>query len=289
MISVVMSVYNDEKYLSESIESILYQTYHDFEFIIINDGSTDRSLDIIYRYQDKRIKVVNQDNIGLTKSLNKAILLSQSKYIARMDSDDISLPDRFEKQIRFLEENKEYALVGTNTIKIDTCGNKIEINKTKYTNEEICSTFKNRNCIAHGSVMINKLLVGDLLKYDETFPYAQDFRLWTKIAMEFKIANLQLPLYKLRIHKDSISKMKIEQQSIYAGIVAYEFYTKNTIHNIDEEINNNQKLRTKIGTIIFMNFEPKVARNYFKKYSILYFFSMLPGLKYLRLLIKQFK
>ena len=156
-ISVIMSVYNDEKYLAKSIESILNQTYSDFEFIIINDGSTDKSMEIIDRYknEDKRVVVVNQENMGLTKSLNKAIKLSKGKYIARMDSDDISVSNRLEKQIEFLKHNKDYALVGTNIVKINISDNELEINRTKYGYEDIVDTFKTRNCIAHGSVMVN--------------------------------------------------------------------------------------------------------------------------------------
>lgn len=293
MISVIMSVYNDEKYLSKSIESILNQTYKNFEFIVINDGSIDESLDIIKKYSniDKRIVVVNQNNIGLTKSLNKAIKLSKGKYIARQDSDDVSELDRFEKQIGFLENNSDYALVGTNISKIDKDDKLIEINSTKYSNEDIVKTFKKRNCIAHGSVMINKKLVGDKLYYDEEFEYAQDFRLWTKIATSFKIINLEEPLYKLRIHTNSISKQKIEKQSIYAGIVAYEFEQESKIYNIDEEVLSNIKLREKIGMILLMNLEPKMAMKYFlksnKNYWIGFIFKYI-DLNKLKNIIKKF-
>lgn len=293
-VSVIMSVYNDEQYLSEAIDSILNQTYSKFEFIIINDGSTDSSSEILdeYKRKDSRVIVINQKNVGLTKSLNKAIKLSTGDYIARMDSDDISHRDRLQKQVDFLMANVDYALVGTNVIKIDEHGKHLEVNKTKYHHNDICDTFKNRNCIAHGSVMINKELLGDLLKYDETFLYAQDFRLWAKIAKRFKIANLKEPLYMLRLHKESLSKKKIENQSIYAGIVAYEFETNESIDNIDKEITNNQKLRAKIGNILLMNFEPIIAKNYFKQYSKLYFFSIifrLLNFKFLKNLIKKIR
>ena len=137
MISVIMSVYNDEKYLSKAVESILNQSYKDFEFIIVNDGSTDNSFEILEKYQqdDKRVILIEQDNIGLTKSLNKAIDMACGKYIARMDSDDISLLTRFQKQIDFLEQNKDYALAGTNIAKIDISNNESEVNKTKYSYE----------------------------------------------------------------------------------------------------------------------------------------------------------
>ncbi|MEA3513762.1 MAG: glycosyltransferase [Campylobacterota bacterium] len=277
IVSVIMSVYNDEKYVSFAIESILNQTYKSLEFIIIDDGSTDNSLDIINQYskQDNRIIVINQNNIGLTKSLNKGIKKAKGRYIARMDSDDISNPQRLEKQIKFLENNLEYGLVGTNAEKIDTNGKHIEFNTTKYSNEEIKKILSTRNCFAHGSVMLNKELLGDALYYDEEFKYAQDYRLWVKIAKYFKIANLEESLYKLRLHENSISKEKIEQQSIYAGIVAYEFENNVKVDNLELEIKRNQKLKNKIGKILLMNQQPKLACKYFSNFSLYYLISII--------------
>jgi len=276
-VSVIMSVYNDELYVSDAVKSILNQTYEDFEFIIINDGSTDNSFEILNNYanEDDRIILINQDNMGLTKSLNKAIALSKNNFIARMDSDDISLPNRLEKQVVFLKENTEYALVGTNVIKIDTVGGVIEINKTKYKDSDIRKTFRTRNCIAHGSVMLNKSLCGNILKYDETFKYAQDYRLWADVSLMYKVANLKESLYQLRIHIQSISKNKVEEQSKYAGIVAYEYDTKSKIINYLEEIENNSLLRRKIGMILLLNMESKLARKYFTSIHPFYYMTFL--------------
>ncbi len=122
-VSVIMSVYNGDKYLREAIESILNQTFTDFEFIIVNDGSTDNSLEIIESYDDERIKTINnKKNIGLTKSLNKALKFAKGKYIARQDADDVSLPNRFEKQVEYLDSHPEVALVGTSVYLIDENG-----------------------------------------------------------------------------------------------------------------------------------------------------------------------
>lgn len=294
LVSIIMSVYNDEKYLSKSIESILNQTYTNIEFIIINDGSRDDSLDIIKKYYniDDRIVLIDQKNIGLTKSLNKAIKLSNGKYIARQDSDDISVLNRFEKQIKFMEDNPNYALVGTNIIKIDKDDKQLEVNKTQYNYKDIVDTFKTRNCIAHGSVMINKELLKNELFYDENFKYAQDFRLWAKIAKNYKIANLEEPLYKLRIHNDSISKQKIEQQSVYAAVVAYEFDYNVIVSNINLEIKNNINLQKKIGIILLMNFQPHIAIKYFNKLDIYYWISFILkfiNLKMIKNIIKRVK
>jgi glycosyltransferase involved in cell wall biosynthesis len=222
--------------------------------------------------------------MGLTKSLNKAIKLSKGKYIARMDSDDISHKDRLLKQINFLNKNRDYALVGANVIKIDKNDNIIEKNITKYTDEDIKQTFKIRNCIAHGSVMINKDLLKSDLYYDEEFKYAQDFKLWCKIAKNYKVINLEEYLYNLRIHDKSISKQKIEQQSIFAGVVAYEFQN-NCIIDIQNDLKANDKLRFKIGIVLLTNFEPTLAIKYFSKFSIYYYVSV--AMQYMDL--KNFK
>jgi len=113
-VSVVMPVYNGEKYLRESIDSILNQTYTDYEFIIVNDGSNDKTEEIILSYNDNRIRYIkNEKNLQIVKSLNRGIELAKGRYIARMDADDISLPRRFEKQITFMENNLEIGVCGT--------------------------------------------------------------------------------------------------------------------------------------------------------------------------------
>jgi glycosyltransferase involved in cell wall biosynthesis len=275
-LSVIMSVFNDELYVSEAIESILSQDYTQFEFIIINDGSTDNSLNIINQYalQDDRILVINQSNIGLTKSLNKAIKIAKGNFIARMDSDDISMKNRFSSQMNFLESNPDCALIGTNVIKIDKDGAELEKNQSLYSYEDICNRFKKGNCIAHGSVMLNKFLLGDLLSYDENFKYSQDYKLWTKIANKYKILNTKEYLYKLRLHDSSISKQKVEQQSIYAGIISYEFENKTIIEDIEKEIIKNKQLRKKIGISLLMQLNPKLAKKYFSIFSIYYYVSI---------------
>ena len=116
-ISIIMPAYNAEKYIREAIESILNQTYTDFEFIIINDGSTDKTKEIIKSYSDPRIVYMeNEENSGIVVTLNKGLKCAQGEYIARMDSDDISLPDRFEKQIAYMDKHKDVGVLGTSII-----------------------------------------------------------------------------------------------------------------------------------------------------------------------------
>ena len=213
-ISVVMSVYNGEKHLRESIESILNQTFTDFEFIIVNDGSTDNSLEIIKSYDDERIKIINnEENIGLTKSLNKAIKQARGVYIARQDADDISLSNRLELQFKFLEKHPEVALLGTGIYVIDENGDEIE-KRIMHPNPKRSLLKGNR--FIHGSVMFRKSVIDELGAYNETLRYSQDYELWLRLSKEYDVRNLTVPLYKLRMHKSSILSRKVEEQQMYA-------------------------------------------------------------------------
>lgn len=212
-VSVIMSVYNGEKYLREAIESILNQTFTDFEFIIVIDPSIDNSLEIIQSYDDERIKIINNEkNIGLTKSLNKALKIAKGEYIARQDADDISLPNRFEEQITYLERYLEVALLGTSAYKIDENGKIIE-KFTALAKPTIKDLFKS-NQFYHGSVMLRKGIINELGDYNELITYPQDYELWLRIAKHYKVANLTQLLYKWRFHGENMGFTNIEQSTI---------------------------------------------------------------------------
>lgn len=223
-ISVVMSVYNGEKFLKESVSSILNQTYRDFEFIIIDDGSTDSSLEILrdFKKEDSRIKLVSRENKGLTRSLNEGIKLAQGEYIARMDSDDISMPERFEKQIAFLEKNKDIALCGTWAINIDENGNEIGKYKTPIMSKEIKKTILFHNPFIHPSVMIRKEIINNIGVYNEKIKYAQDYEYWLRVIKKNKVANLDDFLLKYRIGKKSMtrrSNMPMRLEGLFMRLV----------------------------------------------------------------------
>lgn len=206
-----MSVYNCEKYLGKSIESILKQTFIDFEFIIIDDCSTDDSYKIIKSYNDERIKVIrNKSRRGLTKNLNTAIAIAKGKYIARQDSDDLSLPQRFETQIKFLEENPEVALVGSSVFLIDHEDRVIGVRKAPQKPRQVLKQF---NAFNHGSVIMRKEAVDRLGGYNELFKYSQDYELWLRFSKFYDMANIQTPLYALRVHRKDFAKLK--EQYLY--------------------------------------------------------------------------
>lgn len=196
-----MPVFNCERYLEESIQSILSQTYTKFEFIIINDGSTDRSEQIIksFQKQDERITLINQKNQGITNSLNTGIRISKGKYIARMDADDICHPDRFNMQLKWLQKNKDIDIVGSQVELIDENGNLIKpLNQLPIDDFLIKWELIFGTPLIHPSLMIRKSIFEKYGMYDENFSYAQDLAMWRKIAIYSKFANLPNRLMKIR-------------------------------------------------------------------------------------------
>jgi len=229
-ISVIMSVYNSEKYLREAIESVLNQTFTDFEFIIVNDGSTDNSPKIIKSHNDERIRIINNEkNIGLTKSLNKALKQGKGEYIARQDADDVSLPNRFEMQVKYLESHPEVVLLGTSFYLIDETG---EITK-KYVvlAKPTIKDLIKENQFSHGSVMVKKEIVDKLGGYNELFRYSQDYELWLRIAECYEVRNLRQILYKLRSHNENIRFMNWKESLLY-----YFFTLRLARNHLDEGV-----------------------------------------------------
>jgi glycosyltransferase involved in cell wall biosynthesis len=204
-ISVVLSVFNGGDFLSRSIESILFQTLNDFEFIIINDGSKDNSLQIIKKYarQDKRIIVVNQEkNIGLTKCLNIGCDISKGKYIARHDADDISMNNRLEKQFNFLEKRKDVVLLGSMFFEINNERKVI----SKYFDENlIIKKLKLQNPLIHSSAFIRSEIFRKIGFYNELYKTSQDYDAWLRIASYGNIVMLNEPLVDYYVNQNSIS------------------------------------------------------------------------------------
>ncbi|MCE2711638.1 MAG: glycosyltransferase [Cryomorphaceae bacterium] len=201
-----MPVYNGEKFLNEAIISILGQSFEEFEFLIINDGSTDSTEKIILSYTDNRIRYVkNETNLKLIETLNKGIVLSQGKYIVRMDADDISAIDRIEKQVAFMEKNKKVGLCGT---WITSFGEVTEtICKYKEAHDEIVLKMLYQCHFCHPSLIIRKEVFeqGKVL-FDSEFLHAEDYELYLRLSTKWKFHNLQESLIKYRIHSLSVSR-----------------------------------------------------------------------------------
>lgn len=223
LVSVIMSVYNGEKYLRESIESILGQTFKDFEFIIINDGSTDKSENIIKSFNDPRIKLISRSNKGLVASLNEGIEKSLGKYIARMDSDDISESERLEKQINFLKSNPDISVVGSWAKKINENSQIIEeMNYPPAKNKEIKKYSLFHNPFIHPSIMFKKEIIKKIGLYNPFFKNAEDYEFWSRVLASFQVANLPLSLLRYRINQAGITRsrnMKMRAMSLLARLL----------------------------------------------------------------------
>lgn len=213
-VSVLMSVYNAMPYLPQAIESILGQTVSQFEFIIVNDASTDESRDVILSYNDPRIRLLdNSENLGLTRSLNRGFQLVQGEFIARQDADDVSLPQRLEKQIGFLRENTDVALLGTSYQVINETGQILFTSHPPASDTEIRWTSLFHNAFCHTSVVFRKYVITEGEKpYNEEIRYAQDYELWSRILKKAHAANLGEPLVQNRTHPANISTQKSEDQ-----------------------------------------------------------------------------
>lgn len=223
LISVIMPVYNGELYLKEAIESILAQTFADFEFIIIDDGSTDNTADIINSYKDQRIKYFRNDvNQGVAKSLNKGLETAQAEFIARMDADDISLPSRFQKQIEYLNEHLEIGVLGSWTQFIDEKGDFISLLSPPTSHAVIVWALLFANCMTHASVVFRRKLIKEIGGYTQDALYGEDYHLWVRMGRITRLANLDEVLVYKRLHGHTIeSRFSKEQEQARARIVRW--------------------------------------------------------------------
>jgi glycosyltransferase involved in cell wall biosynthesis len=227
LVSVVMPVYNAEKYLRQAIESILNQVFDNFEFIIINDGSTDSSVEIIKSYKDPRIILIeNQINRGLVYSLNKGLDASRGDFIARMDADDISLPHRLQRQVNFLNDNPDIGVVGTAYLPID-----------EYKNPVLPPMFRPEypagakwylllgSPLGHPTAMYRKALIQEAGGYHEGYSHAEDYELWTRMSQITKICSIKdiCLLYRITDKYRVSNKYQSEQlqNSIRIRKIAY--------------------------------------------------------------------
>ncbi len=214
-ISLIMSVYNGEDYLSEAIESVLNQTFKEFELIVINDCSTDGTSEILQKFAelDQRVKVhTNEVNLRLPSSLNKALSIAQGKYVARMDADDICLPDRLEKQYQFMEEHPDVSLsscrfmtIKNGVITSGGCGGKCD-------KESVKALLLVTNPILHPGI-IAKAEVIQRLGYDKNFTCTEDMELWTRFVLEgYSVEILPEYLMIYRLHDKQITSTTLEKQ-----------------------------------------------------------------------------
>lgn len=269
LVSVIMSTLNTRTdFLEESLKSILNQTYKEFEFIIVIDGGDDDK--IISKCVDSRIKIVKHyKSVGLTKSLNEAIEISKGKYIARMDSDDISFKDRFMKQVNYMENNRDIHITA---MYYEQIGNsKKKVREVFYIPDELKCKLLFTNVIAHPSVMIRKeFLKENKILYNEEYKYSQDFELWTRCKKNCKIAIIPEFGLKYRIHNTQISAEKFEAQSnlyykvLKRNLKELEIEEENIKYllmlNGRKQITNKRELKKFIKKVIQNNKKKKIYK-----------------------------
>jgi glycosyltransferase involved in cell wall biosynthesis len=222
LISILLPVYNAENYVQETIASILAQTYTHFELIVINDGSTDRSQEIIDSFNDKRIITLkNEHNIRLIATLNLGLQKAKGKYIARIDADDIMLPNRISKQVMFLEENLDYGMVGSY---VQTFGDVEGSIFYPLDDASIRYTSMFYNPFVHSTVMLRASVIAtNLLDYDSTMLHVEDYALWIQIMRVSKVANLPEILVRYRVHAFQISTTYSAIQQVNTMVVQQNY------------------------------------------------------------------
>lgn len=240
-ISIIMPVYNAEKYLREAIESILRQTYRNFVLYIINDGSSDNSEEIILSFKDQRIKYLkNSCNLGIVKTLNKGLEIADTKYIARMDADDICDKRRLETQYNELEKDSDLVLLGTAASLINEDGIIVGKIIPPQDDRAIRTSLLFSNVFIHSSVMIrNSILKENKWNYDINHKAVEDYGLWTKIADKYKVKILPLQLMKYRINTEGIManvNKNIEERIKNHSIIYKEYLERNNIITSNEII-----------------------------------------------------
>ena len=253
-VSIIMAVYNDAQFLSQAVESIMAQTYSNFEFIIIDDGSNDRSLSELLRFKDSRINILaNTENKGLPYSLNKAIVQSTGTYLIRMDSDDIAMKSRVSKLVRFMEANKNIDVSGSWLRTIDN-SNKSRCWKLPTKHEEISAQLLFRNTIMHPTVILRKeSLVKNKELYDPSFIKSQDYDLWVKLLMAgCNFANINKPLLKYRVSERNKNPENYRRQNADSARVRKKYINWLGISPSANELSLNEYLAT-------LNFRPANA------------------------------
>lgn len=214
-VSVIMPVYNGERYLHQALESILTQTFTDFEFIIIDDGSTDNTWDILTEFARQDTRVVlhrNPKNLHLIRTLNKGLTLARGEYIARQDADDISLPERLAAQVSYLQHHPEVGLLGTAYYRLYDQG-QLSLRQPPITDTEIRWKLLFGNIWCHPSMMFRRRILEDNEPFRREFVHVEDYELWTRLVKQTRAYTLPTPLVLYRVHEGSICTTHYEEQA----------------------------------------------------------------------------
>ena len=281
-ISILMPSYNSEKFISKSIESIINQSISNYEFIIVDDGSDDGTREIINKYikSNNKIRLLSKSNSGLTDTLNYGLKNCSGEWVARLDSDDLSLVDRLKKQLLFAESNKKIGLVGSDAIFIDQYDKYLYRYSYPAKHKDLkCNLIGCKKFFPHSSAFFNRELVDSLGGYRIRAGISEDWDLWLRIAQKSQIRNINCPLIKIRLHKNQVSKKHFLKQGYDTRtiIIANWLKTNNNYDPLevfsDNEFDNfknhiREKLE-KIGFSEYLNFLSLEKKPIYKRLSLI--------------------
>jgi hypothetical protein len=215
-VSVVIGAYNGERFLRPAIESIISQTFRDFELIVVDDCSTDRTPQILSEFKDDRIRVVrNERNLGIAETLNNGIAVARGEYVALQDHDDVSLPARLECQVAFLDKNAQVGMVGSSCSLIDEAGVLLAHRPVECDDVKLRWDLLWRTALIHTTLMVRRRAIEEVGGYSPDPPYrfAEDYDLMSRVAFRYAVANIPQPLGWWRVHKMSASQLNVSQQA----------------------------------------------------------------------------
>ena len=253
-ISVVMPVYNSEKTLRQAVSSVLWQSYKDFEFIIVDDGSTDASSQILKGYEemDQRVKVItNTRNLGVVRSLNVGFAQARFPYVARMDADDESLLERFALQKQFLDQNPEIGVVGGSYYIMGRSPSKDLLIHSPTDPAKVQEILTHDNPICHPTAMVRKSVFDEVGGYRQFFINSEDFDLWLRISRKTTLSNLAQPILRYRLSPDGVTLKRRWEMYLYYRVALESFAdptrpleeVRNRVENELQELNKNQILK----------------------------------------------
>lgn len=208
LISVLMSVHDGEAWVGEAVRSVLGQTLGDLELVVVDDGSTDRTAEILDGYRDPRLRVLHQPRAGLTRSLNGALRLAAAPLLARLDADDVALPDRLARQAEFLATHPEVGLLGTGCHEIAPSGQIVRTLTPPRDDAAVRRALIRKNPFVHSSVVFRRAVLETTGGYDEALPVAQDYDLWLRMSRVTRMANLPEPLVLRRLTPGQVSRAR---------------------------------------------------------------------------------
>ena len=208
LVSVVMSVYNGAPWVGAAVESLLVQTLTELEVIVIDDGSTDATPDVLASLRDPRLVVVRREHSGLTRALNQACALATAPLLARLDADDIAVPDRFALQRAYLDAHPDVGLLGTGAREVDLTGREVAVVRPPTDDAAIRRGLIRANPFVHSSVMMRRAALDRAGGYDESIPVAQDYDLWMRLSRFTRLANLREPLVIRRLTPGRVSSVR---------------------------------------------------------------------------------